>query len=427
MIDEEAAAVVRRIFTLVMEGKGIYQICCTLTEDKIPVPGHYLGSKGIGRWANTPVADPYAWHINTVERIIVRREYCGDTVNFKTSKHLKDKHSIYNDESDWAIFEDTHEAIIDRDTFESVQRIFKNLKRKRADKNGNLHPLAGLAFCSDCGGKMYIYRSNWGERKSFARCENYRRTFEKIQRSRYASCDSSHHIAADNLLELVQHTIKAISDYAKNDRAAFEKSVKELLASQQTGEVKSKQKRLAVCKKRRAELEVLMNKIYEDYALSKLPERRYESLSQTYGQEQSDLEIEIAEIQSAVAKYEDESGRAKRFIELVDRYTDFEELTPVMIREFIEKVVVHEREVKMAKATPQKVQVYLNFIGEFISPLTKYQLSTEEQAELDRIASQRERNRRNYLKRKEKGYYEKVAKADSSPPNEQAAPQRIAV
>ena len=400
IIDEEAAAVVRRVFGLVMEGKGLYQICCILTDEKIGNPGYYFQQKGTGRRKNTPIKDPYVWHINTVERMLQKREYCGDIVNFKTSKHFKDKHAKYNDKSEWVIFEDMHEPIIDRVTFENVQRTYKSQKRKRADKSGSLHPLAGLLFCADCGGKMYIYRANWGEDKFFGRCENYRRGFDKIQHSRYKgrNCNSGHHVCANNLLELVRHTIKAVADYAKVDKAGFERTLKELLAREQTSEVKAKQKRLAAARKRHIELETLHTKIYEDYALGKLPEKRYEALSQTYGQEQEALEKEIVGIQSDVEKYEDSSTRSRRFTELANRYTDFTDLTPAMIREFIEKIVVHEREMGFVWKTPQQIDIHFNFVGEFIAPDSEYLPSDEEMAEIERIESQRERNRRNYMK-----------------------------
>ena len=191
------------------------------------------------------------------------------------------------------------------------------------------------------------------------------------------------------------------------DTASFEKSVRELLAAQQTDDVKARQKRLVVCRKRHGELELLLNKIYEDNALGRLPQKRYESLSQTYGQEQESLEKEIMEIQTAVEKYEDDSGRAERFLKLVERYTDFEEITPVMIHEFVEKIVIHAKEDKYVKSSSQKVEIHLNFIGEIAMPDIECVPTAEETAEQERKEKERERYRRNYLKRKEQGYYKK--------------------
>ena len=148
------------------------------------------------------------------------------------------------------------------------------------------------------------------------------------------------------------------------DKAALEKSIRVLLAAQQTDEVKAQQKRLAACRTRHGELERLMNKIYEDNALGRLPQKRIESFTKTYGEEQGTLETEVAEIQSAVEKYEDDNGHAEWFMKLVERYTDFEEITPAMIREFIEKIVVHAKESHYVQSSPQRVEIHLNFIGE---------------------------------------------------------------
>ena len=410
IVDNEAAAVVRQVFQLTMEGKGIFQICCHLTENKIPVPAHYQAMRGTGKWTKRPIKDPYSWNIITVERMIKNREYCGDVVNFKTAKHLKDKRSTYVDESEWVVFENVHEPIIDRETFENVQRLSKNMKRKRADKQGNLHPLAGLLYCSECGGKMYVFVPEKGGKQPFAQCGNYRKAYEKIERHYNIACATSRRIIVDNILELVRDTIKRIADCAKMDRAALEKSIRELLAAQQTDEVKAQQKRLVACKARYGELERLLNKIYEDNALGRLPEKRYESLLKTYGQEQGNLENEIVEIQSVVVKYEDDNGRAEQFMKLVERYAEFEEITPFMIREFIEKIVVHAKENPYVQSSSQRVEIHLNFIGEVAFLNMECEPTPEELAEQERIEKERERNRLRYLQRKESGYYDKPKK-----------------
>jgi DNA invertase Pin-like site-specific DNA recombinase len=405
IVDEEAAAVVRQVFQLTMEGNGLFQIACHLTENKVPVPAYYHAMRGTGKWVKRPIKDHYSWNIVTVERMLKNREYCGDVVNFKTSKHLKDKRSTYADESEWVVFENVHAPIIDRETFENVQRVYKSMKRKRASKQGNLHPLAGLLYCSECGGKMYVFVPEKNGKQPFAQCGNYRKAYEKIERHYNIACGTSRRIIVDNILELVRDTIKRISDYAKIDKAALEKSVRELLATQQTDDVKAQQKQLVACKNRYNELERLLNKIYEDNALGRLPEKRYESLFKTYGQEQETLEKEIAEIQSAVEKYEDDNGRAERFMKLVERYTDFEEITPVMIHEFIEKIVVHAKDERYVQTSSQRVEIHLNFIGEFETLNAERKPTPEDLAEQERIAKERERNRQRYLKRKESGYY----------------------
>jgi hypothetical protein len=215
-------------------------------------------------------------------------------------------------------------------------------------------------------------------------------------------------------MELVRDTLKSIASYAKTDKEAFKKSVQELLASHQTVEVKKQKKRLTACKKRHAELEKLLNKIYEDNALGKLPQNRYESLLQTYGQEQTELDKEIPELQSCVERYEDGSGKAINFIKLVERYTDFTEITQTMLHEFVEKIVVHERDRKGKIDSPQTIEIHLNFIGEFIPPTIepRKELTPEELAEQEAVAKRRERFRRAYERRVESGeqkkYYERT-------------------
>jgi DNA invertase Pin-like site-specific DNA recombinase len=431
IIDEPAAAIVRRIFSLTLDGNGLYQIANILTNDKVLVPSHYLKMTGNSKWQKTVAHEPYVWGIHAIERIIQKREYCGDVVNFKTSKHIKDKRSTFQDESDWVIFENVHEPIIDRTTYENAQRVYKSMKKKKADKSGKFHPLAGLLYCSHCGSKMYIFRPDKNGKRPFAQCGAYRGARDKIAHPRVADCTTSRRILADNLLELAHHTIKTVAEYSKINRAAFEKSVSDMLDTQQSAEIKAQQKQLAVCKTRHGELEQLLNKIYEDNALGKLPEKRFNSLSQTYSTEQEGLEKEIAEIQTAVEKYEDDSERAAQFTKLVNRYTNFEELTPAMLHEFIEKIVVHEREDKMVHTSPQKVEIHLNFIGEYVIPEMEKQPTEEEIAEelaiQKRREKDRERYRRNYLKRKAQGYYDKDDKpktAKQQAPKAQTANSR---
>jgi hypothetical protein len=302
IVDEEAAAVVRRIFQLTMEAKGPYQICCILKEEKVPIPAYHLAQKGAGLHQHYSFPDPYNWSSSTVCGILKKKEYLGHTVNFKTRKHFKDKKSHYVDESQWEIKENTHPQIIDQTTFDNVQRLRGGIKR-RPDGWGYTHPLSGLMFCADCGGKLYVHRVYNGKDKPTCVCGNYAKGSAFIRSG--VVCESGHRIDAAMLMELIRDTIKAIADYAKTDKAGFVKSVQETLATQQTNEVKSQRKRLAICKKRAAELETLLRKIYEDYALGRLPDKRYEAMSRDYGTEQDALEKEITELQSSVERFED--------------------------------------------------------------------------------------------------------------------------
>ena len=426
VVDPEAAAVVRRIFQLTMEGKGPYQICCILKGEKVPIPAYYLAQKGAGLHQKYAFPDPYNWHSGTVCGILKKKEYLGHTVNFKTRKHFKDKKSHYVDESEWTIIENTHEPIVDQALFDNVQRIRGNIKR-RPDGWGYTHPLSGLMFCADCGGKLYVHRIYNGKDKPTAVCGNYAKAYDKVTVAT-VKCKSGHRIDTATLTELIRDTIKAIADYAKTDKAGFTKSVQETLATQQTNEVKNQRKRLIVCKKRAAELETLLRKIYEDYALGRLPDKRYEAMSQGYSAEQDTLEKEIAELQSCVERFEDGSGRAKRFIELVNRYTDFTELTVPMLNEFVEKIIVHERDSKGAVDSTQKVEIHLNFIGEYLPPMLKEATLTPEQEEEQRlILERRELFRQNYLKRKASGKQQEYERRTNARRKEKLAAYKTAM
>ena len=397
VIDPEAAEVVRQIFQMCMAGKGPYQICCALKEAKVPIPGYYHAQKGMGLHQRHKFPDPYNWPSTTVCNILRRKEYLGHTVNFRTRKHFKDKKSHYVDESEWTIIENTHEPIIDQILFDNVQRIRGNIKR-RPDGWGYLHPLSGLMYCADCGGKLYVHRIYNYKDKPTAVCGNYAKGSAVICSG--IVCASPHRIDTTTLTEIVKHTIKAIADYAKSDKSAFIKSVQEMMAEQNTDAIKNQSKRLEQCKSRHQELETLLNKIYEDNALGKLPIKRFESLTQTYEQEQAILNKETEELQAYVERYKGGSDKAKNFIKLVERHTGFNELTTTMLNEFVEKIVVHERDRKGSMYPTQKIEIHFNFIGEYLPPTLKSIAAAPEDKE---ALERRERNRRNYLKRKENG------------------------
>lgn len=257
IVDEEAAAVVRQIFRLTMEGFGPYQIAQLLKQQKIEIPSVHLARHGEGVNKNKAVKDIYGWGSSAVVQILKKREYLGHTVNFKTRKHFKDKKSHYVDESEWTIFEDTREAIIDQETFDNVQRIRANVKRY-PDGWGEVAPLTGLLYCADCGAKMYVHRMNNGKRISQYTCSNYSKTPVGVL------CPTQHRINESAVLTLVSDMLRAIADYSKNNRAEFVRTVQETQAAQQASDISKKKKRLAAAQKRAGELEKLICKIYED-------------------------------------------------------------------------------------------------------------------------------------------------------------------
>lgn len=398
IVDEEAAAVVRRIFQMTMEGTGPYKIACTLAKEKIPIPGYHMAQHGAGLHQHKTFSDPYHWGSSTICHILEKREYLGHTVNFKTRKHYKDKKSHYVDESEWTIFENTHEPIIDQETFDNVQRIRANVKRY-PDGWGKVHPLTGLLYCADCGGKLYIHRTGNGRNNPKYSCGNYR----KIPVG--SMCKSLHHVDAQTVMQLISETLKGIVRYAKEDRTSFVKAVRETLSDHQTNEVKAQRKQLAVCQKRAADLEILIQKIYEDNVLGKLPDKRYAALSNQYEKELNELEKKIPGLQKTVDDFQDGSERATRFMALVKRYENFDELNTQMLNEFVNKIVVHERERKGCIHTTQEIEIHLNFIGQFAAPSAPVapEVLAAQAEEQRRKKLRQERAHRAYLKAKAKG------------------------
>ena len=397
LVDEEAAEVVRRIFSLTMEGYGPYQISKLLSEAKVEIPAVHLARFDEGVNRTKPIKDPYGWGSSTIVNILKKREYLGHTINFKTRKHFKDKKSHYVDESEWTIFENTHEAIIDQETFDNVQRVRGNARRY-PDGFGEAYPLTGLMYCADCGGKMYVHRTYNGKRVPQYTCGQY---------GKYpigSLCPTQHRIKAEAVLTLIADMLRTIAEYSRNDRAEFIRTVQETQAAQQTADISKKRKRLAAAQKRAGELERLICKIYEDNALGKLPDARYEALDAQYAKEQDALNAEITELEKAVTGYEQSRKSAEKFIALIDKYENFDTLTNIMLNEFVEKILVHERTRKGSQDTTQEVEIYFNFVGRYIPPaLQPVPLTPEEQEELRKKEERKDRLHQNYLRRKANG------------------------
>ena len=408
LVDPEAAEVVKRIFSMTIDGYGPYQIASKLKEEKILIPSAYLARHGEGVNKNKTFKDVYGWGSSTICNILEKREYLGHTINFKTRKHFKDKKSHYVPEDEWTIFENTHEAIIDQQTFDLVQKIRGNVRRY-PDGWGEAAPLTGLLYCADCGGKMYVHRTNNGKRISQYTCSQY----TKVPCG--TLCKTQHRINEDVVLSLVSEMLKAIAEYAKHDRAEFVRVVQEAQSSQQTTEVRKQRTRLATAKQRVSELEVLLCKIYEDNILGKLSDSRYATLDAQYEKEQSELTAEISVLEKAVKSYEKHEKDADRFIALIDKYENFDKLTIAMLNEFIEKILVHERDRKGSIQTTQEVEIYFNFVGRFVPPaFGEVELTPEELEEIRKREERKDRLHQNYLKRKASGaqkrYEDKIKK-----------------
>lgn len=409
VVDEKAAEIVRRIFNLTMDGAGPYKIAKILEADKIDIPAYHQQKMGYGLHQSKNFEYPYRWCSSTIASILKKKEYLGHTVNFKTRKHFKDKKSKYVSEDKWLIFENTHEAIIDQETFDNVQRIRGNVKRY-PDGWGEYHPLTGLMYCADCGSKMYVHRTNNYKNIPYYVCSNYK----KVPCG--TLCPSAHRIKAEAVLNLIQETLKDIKKYLDEDNEAFIRSIQNEMEEKEKVEIEKKKIKLTESQNRLQELERLMCRIYEDMILNKIPNNRYEILNNQYETEQLTLSKEIKDLELVISRYEKETDRARKFISLINRYENFDELTNTMINEFVEKIIIHERDRKGSQTSKQKIEIYFNFIGNYELP--QAELSEEEKQKLEeeerKIKERKDKLHQNYLKRKASGKqkeYEKKYKA----------------
>lgn len=398
VVDEKAAEIVRRIFNLTMQGNGPYRIAKILEADKIDIPAYHQQKLGYGLHQSKNFEHPYRWCSSTIASILKKKEYLGHTVNFKTRKHFKDKKSKYVSEDNWLIFENTHEAIIDQETFDNVQRIRGNVKRY-PDGWGEYHPLTGLMYCADCGSKMYVHRTNNYKNIPYYNCSNYK----KVPCG--TLCPSAHRIKAEVVINLIQEILKDIKNYLDEDNEAFIHSIQNEMEEKEKAHIEKKKIRLTESQNRLQELERLMCRIYEDMILNKIPNNRYEILNNQYETEQLTLSKEIRDLELVISRYEMETDNARKFISLISRYENFDNLTNTMINEFVKKIIIHERDRKGSQTSKQKIEIYFNFIGNYEVP--KEELSEEERSKLEeeerKIKERRDRLHQNYLKRKAYG------------------------
>ena len=408
VIDPVAAPIVKRIFEMTMDGKGPYQIANILAGEHVEIPAYHHKKLGIGLWQNREIKDPYNWSSDTIVHILENPSYLGHTCNFKTRKHFKDKKSHYVDKEQWTIIENTHEPIIDQETYDNVQRLRKNIRRY-PDGWGEAHPLGGLLYCADCGGKMYVHRMNNGKRIPQFTCAEY----GKVPVG--SRCPTQHRVNADVVMTLIKETLREIVNFSKEDEEEFIRLVRDAVSSQKTSAASEHKVRLEQCRKRSEELDVLLCKIYEDNALGKLSDKRYAKLESQYSKEQTALDNEIINLQNLVSGEESSPLSAGKFISLVRKYRDFEELTNTMLNEFIYKILVHERDYKGRPNSPQTIEIYFNFIGKFEVPKEEH-IPTPEEIELaERQERIRQKRHEAYLRRKATGqaqeYYQKTKRA----------------
>ena len=352
IIDEEAAQVVKKIFTLCMNGRGPSQIADQLEKDKILTPTAYKNKQGV-KTPHTEPENPYRWHESTIVNILERKEYIGATVNFKTyTNSIWDKKQRENPEENRVIFYNTHPAIIEQEVFDKVQEIRQQRHRRTA--TGKSSPFSGLVFCADCNQKLYYSTTKYFEkRQDFFICSTHRANKDKC---------SGHYIRAVVLEDLVWNHMKEVISYVTRYEAHFRVEMEQKLRLQSEETIRVYKKRLAQAEKRIGELDRLFIKIYEDNAKGKLNDDRFAMMSKTYEDEQARLKVEIVNLQKEIEVQERQIENLEQFIQRARRYTDLTELTPYALRELVKAVYVEAPD-KSSGKRKQRVHIEYDLVG----------------------------------------------------------------
>ena len=352
VIDEEAAQVVKKIFTLCMNGRGPSQIADQLEKDKILTPTAYKNKQGV-KTPHTEPENPYRWHESTIVNILERKEYIGATVNFKTyTNSIWDKKQRENPEENRVIFYNTHPAIIEQEVFDKVQEIRQQRHRRTA--TGKSSPFSGLVFCADCKQKLYYSTTKYFEkRQDFFTCSTHRANKDKC---------SGHYIRAVVLEDLVWNHMKEVISYVTRYEAHFRVEMEQKLRLQSEETIRVYKKRLAQAEKRIGELDRLFIKIYEDNAKGKLNDDRFAMMSKTYEDEQAQLKGEIVNLQKEIEVQERQIEDLEQFIQRARRYTDLTELTPYALRELVKAVYVEAPD-KSSGKRKQRVHIEYDLVG----------------------------------------------------------------
>ncbi|MBQ6904184.1 MAG: DUF4368 domain-containing protein [Lachnospiraceae bacterium] len=411
LVDVEAAAVVKRIFQLTVDGNGPFRIARILHDEKVIRPSNHDAAqdKGTYRYKSDPDRQ-YNWTGGTVSRIIERQEYMGDTVNFRWYKDsYKDKRQKLAEPGGWVIFKNTHEPIIDRKTWYLAQELRKTVRRTETVTKEPL-PLTGKLYCAECGAKMTHHHGgnrmarNWRGAPTGVLTKtnpSYNcSTYTKARKNHWELTCKSHFILASAANELILETIRYACANVREDEEAFIEAVRSAATVRDKEAAKKVTRTLQKNQKRFAEIDRLIKKVYEDNANGKISDRRYEMLSTDYEKEQEELEEAIAMAKAELLQYEEDSDRTNDFIALAKKYTEFTELTPAMINEFIDKVIVHKAE-RIDGERVMEIEVYLNFIGKVVLPA---QEMTPEEIE----AHKKKVARKEYLRNYQREYRKKI-------------------
>ncbi|WP_409967772.1 recombinase family protein [Bengtsoniella intestinalis] len=413
VVDDEAAQVVQRIFAMSMEGKGVYQIARALAVEQVDRPSYYLAQKGCGNHqGNCNPSERYTWRGATVKSILERQEYLGHTVNFKTYKEsYKDKIALKRPKEELVVFHNTHEAIIDFDTWERVQELIKTTRR--GNRYGEANPLTGLLYCADCGAKMYNHRGLMGKARDWKgdptgkpnkprdvyTCSSY-----NLGVQNYGKRCSAHTVQTSAVHALVLDAIRGACQFVNTQEEEFIRQVCTDSGVYRQQRAKLLRQKIQSDETRSEELKRLIRKLYEDNVNGKLSDKIFEQMIADFEGEFDDLTQRITQTQQELDAITDETVQAERFVALVKRHAQFDTLTPALINAFVEKILVHEP-VGIGYKRTQDIEIFFTFVGKIHIPDQTPPLSEEEISILEeqdrRRAKKAEYNRRYMAKRRQ--------------------------
>ncbi|MDR0287086.1 MAG: DUF4368 domain-containing protein, partial [Clostridiales bacterium] len=371
ILDETAAPIVKRLFLGIIAGKSLTQLSNELEAEGVLNPSSHWANIGAGM-RKFPTCKPTQWAIATIVNILGKEEYMGRKILNKTTKeNYKTKKRNPNPDGK-LVFEGAIPAIVTEEEWTVVQRL-RDTRRRPQRATGEPNPLTGILFCTDCGQKMYHKIGDTG-RDNKPHDEYVCSSYRHHSRERKCTC---HYIKVDVVETLILDTIRRVSSYARSNEAEFIERVRQQSVIQQESAVKDNKKRLTKAKRRREEVSTLVKKLFESYGLGKIPEIHFTDLLKGYDTEQISLDSEIERLQAEIDMFNTDSLNVNRFMALVKKHTEFNEFSPLLLNEFVEKVIVHEADKSTGKRI-QKVDIHLNFIGNFELPLSELPPSQEE-------------------------------------------------
>ena len=356
IIDPEAAQIVKEIFAMCIEGKGNETIARILQERQVLVPMAYWQSKGLDRGGKKTQANPYMWCKTTIAKILAQQEYCGDVINFKTySKSFKNKARICNPEENWAIFKDRHEPIIDRETFEQVQKLTGKTKR-RAPKNSNKKSMfCDLVYCADCGSKLWFHTNTKNDSIQYFSCSNYKTDTR-------GTCETRHYVREDAIVQVVKMELQYMATLLDEHEDEFAEALEKKTNADSIREKKLIEAELQKAIVRNERVAGLYEKLYEDNVEGKVTDEWFMQLSHKYEVERMELKAKIAECKERLRRLAENNRNKENFISAVRKFMEMKELTPALLHELIERIEVYETE-GTGKNRTQRIMIYYRFVG----------------------------------------------------------------